>query len=74
MDSKEKNSNSRKGIVFAGLGFELAGLVIASVTFGGKIDEVYGWPGYAVAGLTVLSMVGWLIHLIFMINRWQKNG
>lgn len=71
---KDGNSNSKKGIVFAGLGFELAGLVIASVTFGGKLDEHYGWPGYGVAGLTVLSMVGWLIHLIFMLQRWQKNG
>lgn len=74
MKSKDNNSNSRKGIVFAGLGFELAGLVIASVTFGGKIDETYNLPGYGVAGLTVLSMVGWLIHLIFMLKRWQENG
>ncbi len=74
MKSKDTNNNSRKGIVFAGLGFELAGLVIASVSFGGKIDEIYGFPGYGVAGLTVLSMIGWLVHLIFMLRRWQQNG
>ena len=73
MDKKSQNNN-KKGIVFAGLGFELAGLVIASVTFGGQLDAHYGWAGYGVAGLTILSLIGWLFHLIFMLQRWQKNG
>ena len=74
MENKKDKKASNKGIVFAGLGMELAGLVIGSVSLGQKLDEIYGWQGYGVAGLTVLSMIGWLIHLIYMLKRWQENG
>jgi F0F1-type ATP synthase assembly protein I len=62
-----------KGIVFAGLGFELVGVVLACLYFGQLIDKIYGWGGFGVALMIVLGTAGWFFHLIILLKRFMKN-
>lgn len=62
-----------KFIVFTGLGFEMVGLVLGSMWLGSMIDAYYHLPGLGTAGLIILTMVGWIYHLVFMLNRMMKE-
>ncbi len=61
-----------KYIVFAGIGFELVGLIIVSVIAGEYLDTKWPSKGLWVAGLILLSLVGWMIQLVFMLKNTQK--
>ncbi len=63
----------KSGMIFMGMGFELVGLVIGCIYLGGQLDKYFSWPGYATAGLVVLSMVGWIVHLIVLLKRFQAQ-
>lgn len=63
----------KPGMIFMGMGFELVGLVIGCIYLGSVIDERFQWRGYATVGLIVISMVGWIVHLIVLLKRYQQN-
>jgi MFS family permease len=62
-----------KRLIFMGIGFELVGLVIGSVYFGGILDAHFGWQGMGVVGLIVLTFAGWLVHFIVLIKRFMAD-
>ena len=62
-----------KYIVFAGIGFELVGLIIASVYAGEYLEIIKPTKGLWVAGLILVSLVGWMIHLLAMLKTAQKQ-
>jgi len=58
-----------KYIVFAGVGFELVALIIVSVYAGEYLEQINPTKGLWVAGLILLSLVGWMIQLVFMLKK-----
>lgn len=63
----------RKGMVFTGMGFELVGLVLGALYIGGIIDRHYQLPGYGTAGMIILCTVGWIWHIIVLLNNIMKS-
>ncbi len=60
-------------MAFAGLGFELVGLVLGSMWVGSRVDEYFEWPGYAAAGL-IVGMTGlWVVHLVLFLRRLDRH-
>lgn len=64
---------NRKGMVFAGMGFELLGLVVAGLYMGRAIDQEMGWPGYALAGLVMVALLGWCFHIYWLLERFERD-
>ncbi len=62
-----------KYIVFAGVGFELVGLIVASVYLGEYLEGKTPSKGLWVAGLILVSLVGWLVHVVAMLKNIQKQ-
>jgi len=62
-----------KYIVFAGVGFELVGLIVISVYAGEYLDQIKPTKGLWVAGLILLSFVGWMIQLVYMLKKTEKQ-
>ena len=60
-------------LIFAGIGFELLGLVLAALYIGQAVDKQMNWPGYGVAGFVVLGLVSWLSHLVFLLKKFMKE-
>lgn len=62
-----------KYIAFAGIGFELVGLIILSVYLGEYLETTIPSKGLWVAGLILVSLVGWFIHVVSMLKNIQKQ-
>lgn len=62
-----------KYLVFAGVGFELIGFIVVSVYLGEYLETKYPTKGLWVAGLILLSLVGWMIHLMYMLKNANKS-
>jgi hypothetical protein len=56
-------------IIFAAMGIELVGLMIASLLIGKAIDEAYQLKGIAMIFLSMASLAGWLVHVVFLARR-----
>jgi F0F1-type ATP synthase assembly protein I len=54
------------------MGVELVGLVIGCLYIGQILDEKFGTKGLMVIFFSVASLVGWFIHLIFLLKRIEK--
>jgi len=65
---------NKQGIVFAGMGFELVGLMLASVYVGQAIDKKMGWSGYSMAGLMMLSLLAWIVHIVILLGKEEKEA
>ncbi|PWU19599.1 MAG: hypothetical protein C5B49_05505 [Bdellovibrio sp.] len=63
----------KKYIVFAGMGFELVGLIIACLFIGQWLDERFSLKGLGVISFSVLGLVGWLVHLLQMLKLLEKQ-
>lgn len=59
-----------KAIVFAGMGFELVGLILAGLYLGQFLDKQYNLNGLATAGLSILVLIGWMVQLVFMLRKF----
>jgi F0F1-type ATP synthase assembly protein I len=62
-----------KAIVFFGIGFELIGMMVGGFFLGVEIDKYMGWNGYAVIGLVLTLLLAWFIHLIYLLQRFEKS-
>lgn len=60
-------------IIFAGIGFELVGLIIGCFYLGQMLDEKYQTKGLIFVGLSFACLIGWLWRVIWMIRRIQKE-
>lgn len=62
-----------KYLVFASVGFELAGLVIGSYYLGQFLDNWLHTKGLIFAILAFLGLVGWLVRVIWLVKKFQKD-
>ena len=65
--------NPNKYWIFLSMGFELVGLVITSVFIGQSLDEKLGTRGISLLILTLASLAGWMVHLIFLLKRIERS-
>lgn len=63
----------KKYIIFASMGFELVGLIVGCFFLGQFLDEKYQTRGLIFVGLTMLSLIGWLTRIIWLLRRMQKQ-
>ncbi len=61
-------------LVFAAMGFELVGVIIACAYIGSLIDEKLQSKGLALAGLSMAGLVSWLVHLTILVQKVQKDS
>lgn len=64
----------KKYIVFAGIGFELVGIMMASIYLGQAIDKTYQTKGIALAAMMFLGLASWLTHVIMLLRRLEKQN
>lgn len=62
-----------KYIIFASIGFELVGLIIGCFYLGQYLDQKYHTKGLIFVGLTIVSLIGWLWRVIWLLRRMQKT-
>jgi len=62
-----------KYLIFTSIGFELVGIMLASIYLGQLIDDHYKTRGIALIVLMFTGLASWFIHLIFLIRRIQKS-
>ncbi|MCB0412574.1 MAG: AtpZ/AtpI family protein [Bdellovibrionales bacterium] len=63
----------KSGMIFMGMGFELVGLIVGCIYLGNQIDQYFSWAGYGTIGLVLLSLAGWLFHLIILLKKYQAE-
>lgn len=63
----------KKYLIFAGMGFELVGLILGAYFVGNHFDNKYQTNGLIFVGLSFAGLIGWLVRVIWLINRLQKQ-
>lgn len=69
-----KSDQKNKGIVFMGVAFELVAMCVGGFVFGEQIDKHYGWKNFASTYLVLVLLVGWFIHLIYLLQRFEREN
>ncbi|MBX2995591.1 MAG: AtpZ/AtpI family protein [Bdellovibrionaceae bacterium] len=59
-------------LIFASMGVELVGLIIGCLFIGQVLDEKFGTKGLMVIFFSIASLVGWFVHLIFLLKRIDR--
>lgn len=62
-----------KYLIFVGVGFELIALIVLSVFAGEALEAKWPTKGLWMAGLILLSLVGWMVHLLYLLKVTQKT-
>ncbi|MGE0763222.1 MAG: AtpZ/AtpI family protein [Bdellovibrionales bacterium] len=60
--------------VFAGIGFEIVGLILGAVWLGGYLDRKFGLQGIFTLILILLAATGWMLHVFFLLRRLNQNS
>ncbi len=60
-------------MIFVGMGFEITALIVGSVFLGSALDKHWGTKGYFVAGLIIVSLIGWITRVLFLLAKIQKE-
>lgn len=55
------------------MGFELVGLILGCFFLGQMLDEKYQTRGLIFVGLTMLALIGWLVRIIWLLRRMQRQ-
>ena len=63
----------KSGLVFAGMGFQLVGLILAAVYIGGIIDKSLNSGGLGIAIMIIAVLIGWFVHLLFLLKKFMKD-
>ena len=63
-----------KGIVFMGVAFELVAMCLGGHFLGVFIDQYYGWNNFAATYLVLLLLIGWFVHLIYLLRKFEKEN
>jgi F0F1-type ATP synthase assembly protein I len=63
----------KKYLIFASIGFELVGIMVASIYLGQTIDKAYQTKGLALIALMFIGLASWLTHVILLLRRFQKD-
>ncbi len=59
-------------LIFAGMGVELIGIILACLYVGQMIDEKYQTKGLALAGLPMLGLAGWIYHIVLLTKQLDR--
>lgn len=59
-------------LYFTAMGMELVAIEIAMIQVGSLIDKRMGWSGYALAGGSIIGLVGWLLHIFYALRDIEK--
>ncbi len=62
-----------KGIVFFGIGFELVALCAGGFFLGEFIDKEMGWKATASSYLVLILLVGWFVHLFYLLRQFERD-
>lgn len=57
---------------FIAMGFELVGVILASLFIGQWLDNNYGWAPWGTLGLLILGFGGWISHMILLLSRMDR--
>ena len=60
-------------VAFVGIGFELIGLLLGGAFLGQYLDREFGVAGLWTAGMVILGLVGWLVHLVILLKGYQST-
>jgi hypothetical protein len=60
-------------MIFVGMGLEITALIVGSVYLGAIFDKNWGTNGYFVAGLIVISLIGWVVRILLLLVKLQKQ-
>jgi uncharacterized membrane protein len=63
----------KKYMVFAAMGFELVGVVLAAIFLGQMLDEKIGTKGIMVAVIAMVGLAGWTYHLYKFDQKNEKE-
>ncbi|MGE4131385.1 MAG: hypothetical protein AB7F86_07085 [Bdellovibrionales bacterium] len=63
-----------KGLVFSGMAFELVAMSIGGYYVGEYVDHYYGWKATASTYLVLILLIGWFIHLIYLLMRFEREN
>ena len=64
----------KKYIVFASIGFELVGIMMAAIYVGQIIDKSYQTKGLGLIALMFIGLASWLTHVILLLRRFEKEN
>lgn len=63
----------QKFLIFAGIGIEIGFLIYAAYMIGNYLDQTYQSNGMIFIGLSLAMLVAWLVQVIWLVNRFQKQ-
>ncbi len=63
----------KRGIIFTGIGFELVALILAAIFVGQMLEEKYPQGGLWNAGLIIVALIVWLVHVIVLVKVMERN-
>jgi len=64
---------NNKYLILTGMGFELGGIIIASVYLGGLLDEKFGSQGLAMVGISMCGLIAWIFHVTILYKKIEKE-
>lgn len=62
-----------KGLIFAGMGFEAVGVVLAAIWLGEWLDQSFQAKGLFTILLSFIGLGGWFAHILFMLKQMNKK-
>jgi hypothetical protein len=60
-------------MLYLGLGFEFAGLVVTFLFLGQWLDQKYQWQGLGIAAGAFLGIAIWILHLVLVMRAVEKK-
>lgn len=57
-----------------GVAFELVAMCVGGFLLGEQIDNHYGWKNIASTYLVLILLIGWFVHLIYLLRRFEKEN
>lgn len=62
-----------KSMIFMGMGIEAVAAVLGGFYIGLKLDEFLGKRGLGPALGSILGLVGWFLHLLRVLKRYDEE-
>lgn len=61
-----------KYLIFAAMGVELVGIILACLYIGQMLDEKYDLKGLGMIGFSVAGLAGWITQIVILSQRMDK--
>ena len=62
-----------QALIFIGISFELAALVVGALYLGDIVDKKYSLNGLATVGILFAVMGAWVYHLVILVQKFSKE-